>query len=278
MNDRKPTIWDNYPGIKSALSTLHEVHKPFGEAKDKIESICNLLSAAAHSYQEWIDSTFGSVQQFHEKILEVGKKVLWFTEIIQTIEKLGDAQLVYWEHLSPELIERIPIVSNTDAVLRDIFERDEYRAIYKIADTCAYHPVLGDNKQTLEQAIIAMRNGHFNLASVGIIAAIDGALSSATNDTSIKIFARSQKLLEKLSTEDAFSETELALTILFITFDKTMKSFSANIPFDQNEPVTINRNWIMHGRSSRKRTMLDCAKLIHFLYGIMLLSDLPNSI
>ena len=198
LNDNKPTIWDNYPGIKSALFTLQEVIRPFGEAKDKIESIYNVLLAAAHSYQEWIDSTFGSVQQFHEKILEVGKKVFWFTEIIQTIEKLGDAQLVYWEHLSPELIEKIPIASNTDAVLQDIFERDEYRAVYKTADTCVNHPVLGDNKQTLEQAIIAMRNDHLNLASVGIIAAIDGALSSATNDTSIKNFRSFAKNIRKI--------------------------------------------------------------------------------
>ena len=58
---------------------------------------------------------------------------------------------------------------------------------------------------------------------------------------------------------------------LFYTFNKTVEIFTANSDFHGKEPKGLNRHWIAHGRSRRKKTKLDCVKLINLVYGIILI-------
>lgn len=58
-----------------------------------------------------------------------------------------------------------------------------------------------------------------------------------------------------------------------LTFEKTMELFSTNFDFKGEEPKELNRHWIMHGRSRRRKTEHDCVKLIYFIYGILLIDE-----
>ena len=56
-----------------------------------------------------------------------------------------------------------------------------------------------------------------------------------------------------------------------------MQTFSTNqYKFDDPEPKILNRHWIMHGRSLRRKTKLDCVKMIRFIYGIILLDEIAQ--
>jgi hypothetical protein len=59
---------------------------------------------------------------------------------------------------------------------------------------------------------------------------------------------------------------------LFMTFNATAISFYRTIPFSDEEPDYLNRNWIMHGRSQSENTRIDFIKLLRFLYGIILIN------
>ena len=61
-----------------------------------------------------------------------------------------------------------------------------------------------------------------------------------------------------------------------MTFNTFAKSFYETIPFSDEEPQLLNRNWIMHGRSQREYKRIDCIKLLRFLYGIILVDYIDS--
>jgi metal-dependent hydrolase (beta-lactamase superfamily II) len=79
-----------------------------------------------------------------------------------------------------------------------------------------------------------------------------------------------------LEDNEEIENDEFSVFALLITFRETMESFSRNSDFKKKEPKNLNRHWIMHGRSRRRKTKLDCIKTIRFIYGIILIDELSK--
>ena len=62
-----------------------------------------------------------------------------------------------------------------------------------------------------------------------------------------------------------------------MTLEKTLDSFSAPSDFKGKEPKGLNRHWIAHGRATRKKTKLDCVKMINLIYGLLLIGELEST-
>ena len=73
-----------------------------------------------------------------------------------------------------------------------------------------------------------------------------------------------------------FDHDEYATLTLALTLEKTLDSFSAFSDFSKKEPKGLNRHWIAHGRSTRKKTKLDCVKMINLIYGLLLIEQLDS--
>ena len=82
--------------------------------------------------------------------------------------------------------------------------------------------------------------------------------------------------MRKLEDNEEIENDEFSVFALLITFRETMESFSHNSDFKKKEPKNLNRHWIMHGRSRRRKTKLDCIKTIRFIYGIILIDELSK--
>lgn len=124
------------------------------------------------------------------------------------------------------------------------------------------------------QAIEAYREGKYNLAVIGLTAIIDAVLSEATENPTHKPIDRCNVVLDKLIADEYIADDEYATLTLFMTFNSVVKSFYGTVSFSNCEPDYLNRNWIMHGRSQKENTRLDCIKLLRFLYGIILVYDI----
>ena len=106
---------------------------------------------------------------------------------------------------------------------------------------------------------------------------IDGELSVVTGNPGTNIKRRIEPLLEKLDDDEVLSEDEYSLFSLYLTVDATMKTFAASSNFgNEKEPQYINRHWTMHGRTERRKTKMDCVKLLRFLYAIILLDKIEK--
>lgn len=52
--------------------------------------------------------------------------------------------------------------------------------------------------------------------------------------------------------------------------------FSANSEFSKKELKGLNRHWIAHGRSLKRKTKLDVVKMINLIYGMLLINELDD--
>ena len=128
-------------------------------------------------------------------------------------------------------------------------------------------------EKLFKQAMDAFECGSNDLALLGFLSVTDGLLTDISENVTTSIYKRASPILEKLENSESLENSEYAELALLITFRDTMESLSANSDFTQKEPMNLNRHWIMHGRSRRRKTKLDCVKMIRFIYGIILLDE-----
>lgn len=60
---------------------------------------------------------------------------------------------------------------------------------------------------------------------------------------------------------------------LYFTYKPSIAIFFENKSFCDFEPLKLNRHWVLHGRSKRIASKLDCIKVINLIYSICLIYD-----
>ena len=247
---------------------------------DRFPEMAKNLQTIAKTFMPAVDFTKQISEIFEpllDKLSELVKSVKKLSKPFSVMEKLADSQYVYWKFDS-DMMDYVLNNENTNKALRLYHEKEKYASVFETANKCINCPALKANKKLLEQAVDAFKSGNLELAIVGLTATIDGSLELIPNNPKASIYLRAKKLLDKIENEEVLDSHETSLIILLTTFESTLKTFTTNsFYFDKTEPKNLNRHWIMHGRSKRRKTKLDCVKLINFLYGIILLDELANS-
>lgn len=127
----------------------------------------------------------------------------------------------------------------------------------------------------LKQSLLAIEENQFDLGIMGLLAIIDSLLSDATleyENTNLK--NRIKKLIDKAGDKVLDSNRDLcAIHSLTDTLLSSVETLGDSISFLAEEPQTINRHWIMHGRRRVAISKLDCIKVISILYGIILMQN-----
>lgn len=126
------------------------------------------------------------------------------------------------------------------------------------------------------QSVEAFNDRKYNLAVVGFTSVFDGALSNVSGMTDTNINKRLDPIIKKLEEKEDIDNAEYAILALLLTFQKTMGKFTLHSDFSHKEPSYLNRHWIMHGRSQKRRTKIDCIRLINIIYGLILINQLAN--
>jgi len=210
------------------------------------------------------------------RMMEVAKVVGEKSKPLIVVSKLAEAQFIYWEYLNNEFIEEILEFDDTDEALLNLHANEPGMASSTIA-ACLGNPALASYGEVLTQTISAYENGHYDLAAMGIISIFDGLLFDFSGMPTItQISKRAEAFLDKFSETGFLENEEYAILALHLTYNETVKSLAARAPFNEKEPEKLNRHWIMHGRSRRKRTELDCMKLFRLLYGTLLFKELGD--
>jgi len=199
------------------------------------------------------------------------------TRPFRVVNKLGEAQFIYWDLLSDGFIDTILNSKDINKSLLEYCQKDNYAKINKTIQKCSKHVLMINYKRLFFQTISAYRNKKYDLSAVGLLAIIDGLLSDVSEKTTTDINRRVDTILEKIELHDIVDNDDVAVLTLVGTLMKTRESLSASYPFSGNEPALLNRHWIMHGRSHKRKTQLDCIKLINFIYGIILIHEVARS-
>jgi hypothetical protein len=214
------------------------------------------------------------VEEIQPKIVAGSQLMLEIGQRLKAIERLGDAQYVCWDYMSQEFVEDVLAAPNVNSFLRQYMIRDRFKKVEDTISKTASSTQITPFARLYLQSVEAFREKKNDLAVVGFTAVFDGLLSVVSENSTHKLKYRIKVIKDKLNNEKALSHEEYAMIAFMMTFDKTMDSFSADSDFKNKEPKGLNRHWIAHGRTLRKKTKLDCVKMLNMIYGLILVSNL----
>lgn len=233
------------------------------------DGIANVLQGFTAQVQELINSYTFKFDEFARRLSESMKP-------FRAIQKLSENQYVYWDYLSPDFIDSIIATDNVNKTLRELHLKNKGREIQNIIEITRSKEQLLPYTKLYSQSVAAFDSRNNELALIGLLSVMDGILSDVSKNDTTSIFKRADAILKKIEDDDDVESDEFGILALTYTFRKTMESLSANSDFSKKEPKNLNRHWIMHGRSRRMKTKLDCIKIIRFIYGIILIDELSR--
>ncbi len=259
------------PAISDALLQFSEKMKqimlPYNEAMQRFSEIAYRVSEA--------------MKPWRDLAIELAPEIIKTARIMDSLHRMRESQFVYWDRLSDDFMDALLSEENTNKVLRKICLADKALSISAPIAAIASHDLMQRRyKRLFEQSINVYNQKGYEISAVGLFAIIDGLLSDMSGNFGTKMFSRADKLLKKIEEADDsnFDDSDISILALTWTFRDTMVSISESIGFDGEEPKNLNRHWTMHGRSRRRKTQLDCIKLIRFIYGLLTIYDYGNKV
>ncbi len=254
--------WQGYgfSGLAAALSRMQEITRPAIEALQSIQSALKPIVEA--------------VEQYRPKVAEIGQALLQATRPLSAIRKMGDAQFVFWDYMTEEYVDAIVDSENINKTLREQMLRDRFSKVNRTIEKTLSSPAMQKQKRLYSQSVNAFRSGDSDLAVTGFTSVFDGLLADTSGNPTSRLGPRINAIKQKLDNDELLNHDEYAMITLAMTLEKTLDSFSAPSTFKGKEPKGLNRHWIAHGRSTRKKTKLDCVKMINLIYGLLLIGDL----
>lgn len=258
--------WQGYDfsGLSAALSRIQEITRPALEALQNIQSTLQPIVEA--------------LEQYKPKVAEIGQALLQASRRFSAIRKMGDAQFVFWDYMTDEFVDAIVGAENINKTLREQLIRDRFSAVNKTIDKTLSSAVMQKHKRLYSQSVNAFRSGDSDLAVTGFTSVFDGLLADTSGNPTSRLGPRINAIKQKLDNNEFLDNDEYAMLTLALTLEKTLDSFSAPSDFKGKEPTGLNRHWIAHGRSTRKKSKIDCVKMINLIYGLLLIVDLESTV
>ena len=239
-----------------------EMMRPIVEAAQRVQEVIRPLVEIATKYREQITNTLVGIAEIARPFA--------------AIRIMGEAQFVYWDVMDSQLIDDLIEANNPNKTLRAFVSKNKFAYVNNTIDKCINNPKIQRHLRLFSQSVNAFRYGDSDLAVNGFTSVLDGLLSDISGKSTHKLQPRIKAIEEKLETDAVLDNEEYAILTLALTFHETMETFSAPAPFDKKEPKGLNRHWIAHGRSRRKKTKLDCVKLINLICGLLLINEVED--
>lgn len=272
-------VWPDFSALKDTAEKIRLTMSAVADTAIKLQEIAKAIPEAIRRYQEVIRPLAQKAAEISAVINSdafsdaMRRSATYF----QTINILGKKQFVCWEPIPRSIAEEIIDATNANGILKKYALREKGAVLESVIAKCAENGYVKKRSRVFSQAVEAYHNKHYDLALIGILSVIDSVLSDTSKQIkNTSIFKRGAALIDKLEKNETLENDEYAVITLVMTFEATMTTLGANSDFSKKEPTGMNRHWIMHGRSGRRRTQLDCIKLFHFLYGILIVNELAE--
>lgn len=199
---------------------------------------------------------------------------------IRAISILADNQFVIWERLDQGIIDKIieaVAIDGVDEVIEEYFNDEENYSLDKLTKETktGFEPCYISN--VYQQSIEAFKNEQYELSLIGLFVVVDYLLSCVSGNAATSIYKRGEEIVKRLENDEKIESEEYSLLALAYTFEKTTASISSRASFsDDEEPESINRHWLLHGRSHRMVKRIDCLKIINYIYALLLIESLTE--
>lgn len=201
-------------------------------------------------------------QEIYDQLRPMFEKISQFSSIINTAKQLAENQYVVVSLIPLEMINEKDKNDINTLILEYLSTEEQIRNTIK---QCSL-----DDNRVFQQSIKAMDLGFFDLAIIGLTSVLDQLLSEwSCQIKSVRIKSRSEAIIKKIEDKgDLFiDELDGADLLLFTTYPRALELFGKKSDFLSPEPTLLNRHWIMHGRTNKQYSFLDCIKVLNMIYG-----------
>ena len=246
------------------------------ESIRKAQEMIRSVAAAMLRTQELFRPIVEGVERYKKQIASAFAGIAKLARPLNAIRIMGETQFVYWDVLDDQLVDELIESNNPNKTLRIFVSKNKFAYMNNTTDKCVNNPKMQKHLRLFTQSVNAFQRGDSDLAVNGFTSVLDGLLSDVTGKSTHRLQPRIEAIEAKLEKDEVLDNEEYAMLTLALTFHKTMETFSAPAPFDQKEPKGLNRHWLAHGRSRRKKTKLDCVKLINLIYGLLLINEVEE--
>ena len=211
--------WQGYDfsGLSAALSRIQEITRPALEALQNIQSTLQPIVEA--------------LEQYKPKVEEIGQVLLHVSRRFSAIEKMGDAQFVFWDYMTEEFVDEIVDSENISKTLREQMLRDRFSKVNRTIDKTLSSPAMQKHKRLYSQSAEAFRDGNSDLAVTGFTSVFDGLLTDISGNPTSRLGPRIDVIKKKLDNDEFLDNDEYAMLTLALTLEKTLDSFSAPSDF-----------------------------------------------
>ena len=226
------------------------------------------------------------------KVLEVCHK--WYQDNEETISmyllafadfgvwcvatnKLATKEIVFTDNLTSEFANEIYNSSDVDDLIQKYYFDNAEEKMQGLIERCKESKLIENYEELYFQILEAYKRAYYHLACVGLFSIIDGVLADTSNMINSTSFKKRIEVIEsKFSDKIELNDIDRKTLCIYNSVNSLKDSIFGDSRFSENEPETINRHWIVHGRTRKDYTKYDFLKILLWLDAIIFLSKLSE--
>ena len=212
------------------------------------------------------DAGFSNVEELLQGIVAVQN---W----TKSIHILAKSHYAFTDVITDELIDKLLKNEDVDNTVKEYYVENNNERLNRLIIRCKSKIQPYYNSELLDEIITAFENGSYHLSCVGLFAVIDGLLSQTTLNNTTNYKNRFKTIHDKISRETRLSELDKTTICLYYAFENIENTAFQDSRFHEDEPLSINRHWTLHGRSRRNYEIIDCIMLFQWIEAIIIMDN-----
>lgn len=249
------------------------------------ENIFSVLNELATFIQETVNA-FAKIGEWCRDNRENIKNFLIefenFGTCCSAIKKMAQHQIMFSDDVSLDFATAICNSEDVDVLVENYYFNGEVHRINNVIKRCEEAQQLKEYHNLFLQVIESYKKQHYHLACIGMFAIADGMLSDISNlKNSTKFKERIVSIEQKMNDKIEFDTMDRKIFFIQLQLDSLGDNLSNSIfgfsKFSENEPNTLNRHWIVHGRTHKSYSRYDFLKILLWIDQLVFLDKIINS-
>lgn len=240
-----------------------------GDIFAKLKAIAIKVREIFTTVREWYKSNADNI---HKYLLAFADFSVW----ISAIEKLAEKQIVFTDDLDLDFAKEIYNSVNIDELIKKYYFNNNEQNMTVLVERCGFLSEITNYKELYYQTIEAYNKKHYHLACIGIFSILDGILADVSEITNTNFKLRIEAIENKFKDKVELNEVDRKTLCIYTAIEKIENTLFAFSDFSKDEPNTLNRHWLVHGRTRKEYTNYDFLKILLWVDGISYIHQISS--
>lgn len=176
-------------------------------------------------------------------------------------------------------ITAVYALGNTDKLddvngfMEQLYAYDDYRNMKTMIKGIQESKIKEGLKKLINECWNAFNSKMYAICATSLLSVIEGILSEFSDD---KQDIRMMKVCQKQV--DSFpNDGSTIMKHVWISYNQFIKNLYKKSDFTDNEPDSINRHWLLHGRSDFEVEEIECMKLFNAIHSLCMIINKESS-